>query len=325
MKIALVLTVKNEERILRNNLLYHKAIGVDRAFVYFDNTTDEGKNTIQDLEFVTMADSVETDKYAHLHYLDKFTSQAKDHHTARQCLNTYDAQQKCKMEDIDWLISMDADELICTDLNRPSDLRQFFKAKKADIVYLKPLETIQRRINYENVFREEVLFKITRGKFQKRIYNPFTDSYRKYSWWYGHTMGKAAFRVNEHIIPKNVHRFQKIQGNQFSEQDGWVLHYNNFDSLDFISKYKNFSEHPDHFLSGNRVEDLKILLREIVNRKGLTDEELVTYYRNNLLFSEKELNKIRNKDKVFNFRLKPDPIAEVTSAQMVFEQNTFSL
>src|SRR5690554_2638693 len=108
MKIGLVITVKNEERILRQNLLYHKAIGVDKVFVYFDDSTDNGKTSISDLEFVEIADSVTEDLYRHIESLDDFFTQAKEHHTARQCLNTYDAIQKSKVSNIDWLISIDA-------------------------------------------------------------------------------------------------------------------------------------------------------------------------------------------------------------------------
>ena len=52
MKIGLVLTVKNEERLLRTNLIYHKALGVSNIFVYFDNSKDGGRNSIEDLEDV---------------------------------------------------------------------------------------------------------------------------------------------------------------------------------------------------------------------------------------------------------------------------------
>jgi hypothetical protein len=39
-KIALVMTIRNEERALRSNLLYHHALGVDTAFVHSDGSTD---------------------------------------------------------------------------------------------------------------------------------------------------------------------------------------------------------------------------------------------------------------------------------------------
>lgn len=111
MRVAIVITAKNEERLLKQNLRYHFALGLHKAFVYFDGVTDKGPETIKDLTGVVIQDSVEPEKFKHLEFLDKFTSNAKEHHTARQCLNTYDAKLKCQQEGIDWLISIDADEL----------------------------------------------------------------------------------------------------------------------------------------------------------------------------------------------------------------------
>ena len=199
MKIALVLTVKNEERLLRHNLLYHKAIGADHIFIYFDDTTDSGKESISDLDFVTINDSVAVEKYARLEYLEKFTSQAGEHHTARQCLNTFDAQQQCEKNGIDWLISLDADELICTDFREPSNLKYFFSGvdKNVEVVYFKTLEALQQKEVYGHVFLEETLFKQNRkqkkgGDFYKKLYNPFTKTSEKFSLWYGQHLGNGA-------------------------------------------------------------------------------------------------------------------------------------
>src|SRR5690554_2189724 len=218
MKIALVLTVKNEFRLLRNNLLYHKAIGVDRAFVYFDNTTDNGRESIADLDFATISDSVSPGKYAHLEYLHKFTSQAAEHHTARQCLNTFDAQQICESENIDWLISIDADELICTDPIAPTDLKSFFGtvSDEVEVVNFKTLEALQQKTSYINVFAEETFFKSNKQAFYKSIRNPFTKSPQMFTWWYGHTMGKAAIRSGRDLIPYNVHRYERKDGTEAS-------------------------------------------------------------------------------------------------------------
>lgn len=323
MKIAIVLTVKNEARLLRNNLLYHKAIGVDRTFVYFDNTTDNGRETISDLDFVTVTNSVEAQKYAHLEYLEKFTSQAAEHHTARQCLNTFDAQQQCMAADIDWLISLDADELICADFQRPSNLKSFFETitEEVDVVYFETLEALQQKMSYQNVFAEETLFKANRSAFFKKFYNPFTKSKQRFSWWYGQTMGKGAVSIKSDLIPHNVHRYKKMDGNKpRAIKKGNVLHYHAYDAEDFIKKFTNFSDRPNTFLSGNKVEDIKLLLRDVVNISGLDQNALDTYFSQNLLFTKKEVAKIRKGRKYFFFNIKPKPIEEVQSVKLTFEK-----
>lgn len=329
MKIAVVLTVKNESRLLRNNLLYHHAIGVTKAFVYFDGTTDNGKNTIKDLDFVEMHDSVSPNKFQKLEYLNKFTSQTKEHHTARQCLNTYDATQKCQALGYDWLISIDADELIATNENKPSNLKMYFLNLDAsiDVVNFKTLEVLQQQADFGNVFAHAELFK-TRKNFKyrgenvfRKIYNPSHKTMEKHYYWYGQTMGKAAFKIKSELIPKNVHRYVTQSGNKpQSIQDGFVLHYHAYDAQDFIKKFRNFSAHPTHFLSGNRVEPLKLLLKDVVNNHGYSDEQLKEYFIDYLLFKPKEVRNLL-KNKKFNvFKRKQPVLKRVNSAIKVFGQ-----
>ena len=323
MKIALVLTVKNEARLLRRNLLYHKAIGVDRVFVYFDNTTDNGKESIEDLDFVRTSKSVPIEKYVHLAYLKKFTTQREEHHTARQCLNTFDAQQQCKEENIDWLISLDADELICSDFRNPSDLKSFFLKIDEGIeeVKFQVLEVLQRKKSYENVFAEETLFKSNINAFSKSLYNPFKRSKQEFFWWYGQGVGKGAIRVSSDLIPYNVHHYQKVDGNiPLRIEKGNVLHYHAYDSEDFIKKFTNFNNHPDKFLSGTKVESIKLLLRDVVNSSGLDEKQLENYFIENLMFNEKEIKKIRRGRKYLFFKINPKPIKEITSVRRTFEK-----
>ncbi|OAD91211.1 hypothetical protein A7A78_13000 [Aequorivita soesokkakensis] len=327
MKIAVVLTVKNEERLLRNNLFYHKTIGADRIFVYFDNTTDNGKESISDLDFVTINDSVSAKKYAHLEYLEKFTSQAEEHHTARQCLNTFDAQQQCEKEGIDWLISLDADELICTDFKESSNLKSFFEGidENVEVINFKTLEALQQKESYGNVFLEETLFKKNRKQkkgedFHKNLFNPFTKTSEKFSWWYGQHLGKGAVRIGKGIIPHNVHRFKRIDGSKAETLNaGNVLHYHAYDAADFIKKFTNFSEHPNTFLSGNKVEGIKLLLRDIVNTSGMDSGELKKYFKENLLFTEAEVQDLKKEKTYFLFKKLSSPLNEIISVQRVFK------
>ncbi|MEZ4802528.1 MAG: glycosyltransferase family 2 protein [Gelidibacter sp.] len=329
MKIALVLTVKNESRLLRYNLLYHQAVGITKAFVYFDGTTDDGKKTIQDLNFVAIQDSVSADKYIGLDFLHKFTSQAEEHHTARQCLNTYDAVQKCKDFGYDWLISIDADELIATESDVPSDLKSFFSDvdETIEMINFKTMEVLQQKENFGNVFSEADLFK-TRKNFKYRgesiyreIYNPKLKINEKHHFWYGQTMGKAAIKVNSNLIPINVHRYQHIDGSKPKLiNDGFVLHYHAYDAKDFIKKFKNFSNHPNHFLSGSRVEPLKLLLKDVVNNYGYSDEELKDYFNKYLLFDPKRVKQLLRNRKLKVLKRKQNSLKRISSAVLVFKK-----
>lgn len=333
MKIALVLTVKNESRLLRSNLLYHQAIGISKAFVYFDGTTDNGKETIKDLDFVEVQNSVNAEMLKTQDFLSKFTSQAKEHHTARQCLNTYDALQKSKVLGFDWLISIDADELIAIETDQPSHLKTFFlnQDDSVEIVNFRTLEVLQQKKHYENVFAEADLFK-TRKNFKYRgenifrtIYNPSLKKMDKHYYWYGQTMGKGAIKVPSNLIPKNVHRYSHLNGKKpKSINYGFVLHYHSYDGEDFIKKFRNFSQHPEHFLSGNRVESLKLLLKDVVNNHGYSEEQLKTYFNENLLFSPKRVKKILKNKKFIFFKRNQNALKYITSVTKVFESNNIN-
>ena len=163
MKIALVMTVKNEERLLLQNIYYHLAIGVEKIYIYFDGTTDNGPNLIKNIEGVEGNKSISATKYKSYNYLRKFNENAKEHHTARQCLNTFDALRKCKLENIDWLISLDADELMITNELGTESLQDFFNSYSGtniELINLRPLEVIARRERYDQVMAEETLFKL---------------------------------------------------------------------------------------------------------------------------------------------------------------------
>jgi|TARA_R110002020_G_scaffold63136_3_gene168440 hypothetical protein len=329
MKIAFVLTVKNESRLLRNNLRYHQAIGAAHIFVYFDGSTDDGKDTIKDLAYVTILESVAAKKFEHLPFLEKFTSQAIEHHTARQCLNTYDAKLRALEKGCDWLISIDADELVCPNFDAHQSLNEFFGGidQAVSVIRFYTFEAIQRKQQYENVFAEETLFKTThtyKSKFQKiwkTLEDPFEKRPFKTSYWYGHHLGKAAIRTSSHVIPKNVHAYQRVDGsNPRKLQKGNVLHYHAYDSDDFLKKFTNFSKHPDVFLSGNKVKPLKLLLRNIVNSKELCQEYKEKYYKNYLMFTEREVVKLKKNRYLFFLKRNKAPLRTIMVPNQIFKR-----
>jgi hypothetical protein len=330
MTVGLVITVKNEARIIRHNLLYHKAIGVDKAFVYFDDSTDKGKDSISDLDFVEITNSVSEKHYENIKSLGHFNLNAKEHHTARQCLNTYDAIQKCKILNIDWLISIDADELVITDTSKVSRLKEFFKTVDTtiDVINFRPYEALQVETNYDNVFAELTIFKKT-PKFKQKIdqiykqhFNPFTKKYIKFSYWYGQHMGKSAIRVNStmEIIPKNVHRYIFVDKTPVNSIDViGLLHYHIYDSKDFIKKFKNFANHPNTFLSGNKVDHIKILFRDVVNSGVYDYNGLIKYFEDYIMFKPSEVENLRKNRNRFFLKRKEKAIIKITSVEAVFK------
>ncbi len=62
--LSMVITVKNERALLRDNLLYHHFVGVDHFYVYSDGGTDGTIESVCDLPYVMTADSVPPSLFA---------------------------------------------------------------------------------------------------------------------------------------------------------------------------------------------------------------------------------------------------------------------
>lgn len=318
MTIALVITAKNEERILRNNLIYHYYLGISRCFVYLDGSTDGTRKSLEGLDFVTVSDSIDVNKYESIKHLQQFVDTYETHHTARQCLNTYDAKMKCRDFGIDWLISIDSDELIALDMNKfiPNSLPLFFKEvdKDFDEVNFRVFEVFPRKKEYGNVFAEESFFK-THWKFKNRcisitknFYNPFTESYFKHSYWYGQGQGKSAIRVSSDLVPRTVHRYIRTsEGNHKAMNVNYLLHYHVYDAVDFIKKFKNMSKHPSTHVSGGAVESIKLFWKDLVNSDALSEEEKISYFEKYIMFSKVEIERIFHR-KSLMYRLLRQPV-----------------
>ncbi|WP_033956525.1 glycosyltransferase family 2 protein [Psychroserpens jangbogonensis] len=328
MRVALVITVKNEARLLRQNLWYHRSIGIEKIYVYFDGTTDNGKQLINDIEGVESNNSVSVETFKHLDYMQHICSNVNKIHTARQCLNTYDAQMKCRDLGIDWLISLDADELFLTDHKSPISLSHFFEPLKPfDVVQLQTLEVLCRKMTYDKIMLEETQFKLKKNfkSHFNRIYFSFFNPYNKksivHSYWLGHNMGKLAIRVDSNTIPKNVHRYQTIDKTPLkSLKMGFLLHYHLYDFEDFIKKYKNFKAHPNKFLSGNGIGTLKTLWRDMVNDEQFNEMYLKDYFKAHILINKKKYKQLHYL-RYFSFiKRKTSAIVNVTHPKQALEK-----
>ena len=328
MRVALVITVKNEARLLKQNLRYHLAIGIEKIYVYFDKATDNGKLVIKDIEGVEVNDSVSAEIYKQVDYLQHLCNNADKIHTARQCLNTYNAQIKCRDLGIDWLISLDADELFVADYKKPISLKDFFEPLKSyDVVQLQTLEVLAKQMAYNKVMLEEIEFKIQKNfkSHFNRIYHKFYNPYRKtsivHSYWLGHNMGKLAIRVDSDTIPKNVHRYQTINKTPLKTiKRGCILHYHLYDFEDFIKKYKNFKAHPNTFLSGNDIGSLKTLWRDMVNDEQFDETYLKDYFKTYILIDKKKYKQLHHLRYFPFIRRKISAVVNVTQPKQILEK-----
>jgi hypothetical protein len=320
-RVALVMTVRDEEELLRPNLLYHQYVGVDTAFVYDDGSTDRTAESVRDLSFVEFRPSVSADGFRQRPELDLFVRGVKTHISARQALNAVDAIDRARNAGIGWLISIDADELAVADLERGQrgDLRALLASQPDDVesVRFPPLEILQRRFEYENVMAEETLFKSSPAAFKRDTFDPFAGVNRRVDGFYGHENGKSALRLAVEARPRNMHQFVRLDGGKLRTRDvGHLLHYycHSFDA--FQKKFQLIHDHPDRHLLGGNVPIQKRLWRDVVNQSDLSDSQLRDYYRRWVMFDEGTVQSMMGKRRWGIFGA--PAITEVTSVGEVF-------
>jgi len=310
MKIAIVMTVKNESRLLLQHIYYHIGIGVSKIYVYFDDTNDDGISLVKNIPEVEICYSVPSSKYNHLSYLKKFTEVSESHSAARQSLNTFDALKQAENDNIDWLLSIDADEFFITSSDFDRSLEEFFKPYQengTEIIKLSVYEVVPRKMEYDKVALEENLFK-TKKNFSSRldqiyfkIYDPYHEKYYKSSFWSSHTLGKCALKVGCDLMPKNTHRFKHIEPNQKAKlvNDGHILHFFQYDFSDFMKKSRNYKGRSLYYVSGKKIGKLKELYINLVNDPKKTEKDIENFYSENLLFTPKKLKRLKQ-TKFFN-------------------------
>jgi hypothetical protein len=320
-RAAIVMTVRNEQDLLRSNVLYHLHLGVERFFVFLDGTTDRTPETVSDLDAVTILPScsgesfleIEAHRVQHVRSprLQEVVQKSASHHEARQMLNTIVALERSREEDIEWLISLDPDELLCLDPDTTAvgELVDFLASQPAEVeaVSFPTSEIVQRRATFGNVLAEATLFKHEESWVARPLYDPYRKQVRRHfyqprkvlglpvpkrkvlSWWYGHRLGKSAVRAGLELLPR-VHTFRRFDGGPLETRSaGRLLHYLLYSADDFVKKFKNYVSHPDTLVSGHALSYRKRVWIDMVNDPSFSEEDLRQYYDRWVAFDDDEL------------------------------------
>ena len=136
-RFAIAYTVKNEANMLPDAIAYHRQLGCCRIFVFFDRTADNSRELVQEVSGVVCADSVDpkllVNPPAWIKFLLPRWEESMD---VRKRINTFVAAEQARREGIEWLISIDPDELLILndDLTcAPRDSETFFSSVPEDI------------------------------------------------------------------------------------------------------------------------------------------------------------------------------------------------
>jgi hypothetical protein len=243
MTIAMLLTVKDEQRLLRDNILYHRHLGVDEFHVFFDDDHAPTRACIADLPFV------------HTHAPAQVEGALRE----AECLTRKRTNTQALLAELGdrdgWLIELDPDELLCLDFERveAGALRRRLDSIPAGLaqVNFSVFEVVQLGGGshafagrwWKSLFRQEG-GRVAQARLPYRVYDPFSDL----AWWqngyYGHIVGKSALRLG---TPARAwtHFFTRPDGGPLPTATAdpagpplAVLHYYCFDFEDTWKKFR---------------------------------------------------------------------------------------
>ncbi|MEC8826880.1 MAG: glycosyltransferase family 2 protein [Verrucomicrobiota bacterium] len=336
--LAMVMSVNNEADYLKANLAYHHAVGVSRAYLFFDRCTDASEEIARQFPWVKI---FKKDMGAEVEY-------TREHQNA--CCSI--AIENAAKDEIDWLLHLDADELafgeslgkgatgdqveVKTRLGpfsflrsrrrgdasvEPNDVR--FHADRASLISMLQTvspETVQVVLETHEAypialergsdFWKNTYFQ-TSTPLRRKIKDPLTNRVLKFKQLLGHDYGKSIVRVSKanEIEPLNAHRWTVRQTDRNSpfpehlpiptELRGCHLHYLIATPAQWLAKYRRFASLNKVWPSGHAIGFPKGSWRIVAD--SMNEKEASDYLERWIYMSDEKLTQLAARGKALYF------------------------
>jgi len=281
-KLAMAMCVRDEAELLAANLLYHRALGVERAYVFLDRCTDGSEQIAASMPWVRAIrlDPADTERFEYV----------PDLH--RVCFDR--ALELAREEGYQWLLILDADEFAFGD-NAPAEpagqtsalLRGNLPAMLSRVdrhtqqVRLRPKEVVPAALGEQAPFWQQHFFQDSCG-FEREILDPVSGEVRKWSGLLAHPWGKSIVRTSADIQSFGSHRWVTNQGRFLpqrpasspleQEEHGFHYHFVFTTRKHWREKYRKLAHEPEVWYFGGPVEYTKQCWKRAVT--SLNDKDL---------------------------------------------------
>jgi len=243
---AIVTTLKSQGPSLLTFVNYHLAIGFSKIYLMFDDPNDPDRFLVQGIPGVEAiaCDQSLREQWKPLHKFRQYGNHIEAEVRARQVLNAELAMQKALVEEIDWLLHIDSDELYW--VPEESIDPHLARLEEMGVVSARYLnyEAIPHTESIDNYFLEVTKFKKPRkllGKQEIDIGKIWPRN-RKYFNFY--VNGKSMARVRDDMVPNDVHKWtsktEYISVSRFYQP--CILHYSCCGYQYFESKFKKLAD-----------------------------------------------------------------------------------
>lgn len=296
-RLGMVMCVHNEEKLIEINLRYHHAIGVDVAYLFLDRCTDRTEEIARKFPWVQI---IHRDTPDDPHFF-------RTHQVA--CMD--DALQLARIDGLDWLLGIDADEfafanyaveegtlsehnleLLPPPLRDSPQARRWLRANlkcllvdvspDIDQILLATREALPLRLPEASPFWRQEFF-IADGEYPGEVLDPGTGTPRKLQQWLGHRLGKPIIRTSAEVQALNAHLWTKWQGARAPNfawefplptlRRGWHAHYLCIDPAIWLKKFQDVARHHEVWPNGSPVPFPKLEWSRAAKNWSVTDAE----------------------------------------------------
>jgi len=239
-------------------LAHHRALGVERAWIYVDRCADGTLDVLRAHDWIDVLPA------------GRRPAQPLE---ALQLACVDDAHERARVAGMGWLMHVDPDEFAwggdldwtgsaCAAGSLTAMLARARPATEA--VVLRTLEAVPVHLPAGTPFwRAHAM--LTGAGVARDVLDPDTGEVVRLARCLGHFLGKSIVRVGADVQAATPHRWTRRQGVAVpellpivEETLGWHVHYVVRDAAHWHEKYRKFADDPDVWIRGNPVEFPKL-------------------------------------------------------------------
>lgn len=275
MKTAIVSTIVNADNVIDSFIKYHHAIGVSHFFFFIDDNSESIishlEKNYKDICTIIKNTTDIDDEYLKLDLMFYYIYRHKEV-MARQILNTKYAMNLCIDNNIDWLLSIDIDELIFISKDNINEVFKPIEDKGFDSVVFHNFEALPEKLDIKDYFKEVSVFKKNLNFLTPIQIENLNMLKLREKYFIGYQNGKSAVRVKSNAKLESVHSFLTDEKTYY-DYENIILHYNCCGYEYFKYKYKKLGNFKDKWFNRQNIElPFHLKARDIIR---LNNEKLI--------------------------------------------------
>ncbi|PRQ02407.1 hypothetical protein ENSA5_23340 [Enhygromyxa salina] len=306
--LAIASTVRGLDLSYRSALAHHRALGFSRFYLFVDDPSERedlarmlGDLGGAGLELIPRDAAHDAKAASSPLYGDPQLPYARCVVT-RQRINLAMVVELARRDGVDWLLHIDADELLAPPLGRELPEWLAERGPGYDELFFPNLEAVPQREEYDDPFVEVRTFKRSPYHLRKAQLDRLRYKHERQQFYVAYASGKSMFRpatIEPGAVPRSVHHFgPDLYAERVLIQDQLdgptVLHYPMVGFMSFVRRVSGFNL--------DRVNQYEVLSDNPNNlfrqaRRALTEyglSELRRFYRQWVLYAdEAELDQLR--------------------------------